>query len=184
VSLFTSICQIPELVPRLHQIPCLFTSICQIPELVPRLHQIPCNHYFPRWYNPNMRFKYHGGDFRLFSWTIARIESGSWWARDEYILWRRVSLAILSPEHLQNEMWSKMLGKTQILQEKLIQEWRWIVNHIVMEFCILFWDQISSFNETCLVFISLLFWNQQMFNILFWQNILIKLQHVRKVNQS
>jgi len=29
-----------------------------------------------------------------------------------------------------------------------------------------------------------LFWNQQMFNILFWQNILIKLQHAIKVNQS
>ena len=39
----------------------LFTNICQIPDLVPRLHQIPCNHYFPRWYNPNRRFEYHGG---------------------------------------------------------------------------------------------------------------------------
>jgi hypothetical protein len=54
------------------------------------------------------------------------------------------------------------------MPEKLIQEWRWTVDHIVMEFCILFWDNISSFNETCLVFVSLLFWNQQMFNILFW----------------
>jgi len=45
---------------------------------------------------------------------------------------------------------------------KLIQEWRWIVNHIVMEFCILFWDHISSLNETCLFFGFLLFWNQEM----------------------
>jgi hypothetical protein len=129
----------------------------------------------------------HGRVIGHFNWTNARIsrnESGSWWARDEWSLWRRVSLAILSPEHLQNDMWSKMLGKTQILPEKLIQEWRWIVNHIVMEFCILFWDHISSFNETCLVFVSLLFWNQQMFSISFWQNILIKLQHAIKINQS
>ena len=122
-----------------------------------------------------------------FEWTIARIariESESWWARDKWSLQRRVSLAILFPEHLQNDMWLKMLGETQILPEKLIQEWWWIVNHIVMEFCILFWYHISSFNETCLVFVSLLFWNQQMFSILFWQNILIKLQHAIKVNQS
>jgi len=45
----------------------LFTSICQIPDLVPRLHQIPCNHYFPRWYNPNMRFEYHGGGISGYS---------------------------------------------------------------------------------------------------------------------
>ena len=48
----------------------------------------------------------------------------------------------------------------------------------------LFCDHISSFNETCLAFVSLLIWNQQMFSILFWQNILIKLQHAIKVNQS
>jgi hypothetical protein len=48
----------------------------------------------------------------------------------------------------------------------------------------LFWDHISSFTETCLIFVSLLFWNQRMFSILFWQNILIKLQHAMKVNQS
>ena len=54
----------------------------------------------------------------------------------------------------------------------------------VMEFCILFWDHISSFTETCLVFVSLLFWNPRMFSISFWQNILIKLQHAIKVNQS
>ena len=129
----------------------------------------------------------HGGVLNHFKWTvsrIARMESESRWARDRWSHWRRVSLAILFPEQLQNHMWSKMLCKTQILPEKLIREWWWTVNHIVMEFCILFWDHISSFNETCLAFISLLFWNQQMFSILFWQNILIKLQHAIKVNQS
>jgi hypothetical protein len=79
------------------------------------------------------------------------------------------SLAILSPQHPQNDKWSKLFGKTQILPEKLIQEWCWIVNHFVVElsFCILFWDHISSFNETCLFSVTLLFWSQEMFNISF-----------------
>ena len=55
---------------------------------------------------------------------------------------------------------------------------------------ILLWNAAFCFgitshpSETCLAFVSLLFWNQQMFSILFWQNILIKLQHAIKVNQS
>jgi hypothetical protein len=70
----------------------------------------------------------------------------------------------LSPEHHQNNKWSKLLGKTQIWPEKLIQEWCWIVHHFIVElsFCILFWGHTSSLNETCLFFVFLLFWNQEM----------------------
>ena len=120
----------------------------------------------------------HGGVLNHFKWIVSRIErieSESWWARDKWSRWRRVSLAILPPNIFRMTCWSKVLGKTQILPEKLIQEWWWTANHIVLEFCILFWDHILSFNETCLAFVSLLFWNQ---------NVLIKLQHAIKVNQS
>jgi hypothetical protein len=55
---------------------------------------------------------------------------------------------------------------------------------MMLMLCILFWDHITSFNETCLFFVYLFFWNQEMFSILLWQNTLIKLQHAIKVNQS
>jgi hypothetical protein len=127
-----------------------------------------------------MRCEYHGGFLGHFSWTDARV------SRIELSLWKMMSSIILSPEHHQNNKWSKLLGKTQTWPEKLIQEWCWIVHHFIVDlsFRILFWGHISSFNETCLVFVSLLFWNQHMFSILFWQNILIKLQHAINVNQS
>ena len=75
-----------------------------------------------------------------------------------------MSSIILSPEHHQNNKWSKLLGKTQIWPEKLIQEWYWIVHHFIVElsFRILFWGHISSLNETCLFFVFLLFWNHEM----------------------
>ena len=41
----------------------------------------------------------HGGVLSHFNWTIARIESGSWWAKDERNLGRSLSSIILSPEH-------------------------------------------------------------------------------------
>jgi hypothetical protein len=37
----------------------------------------------------------------------------------------------------------------------------------------------SLFNEICLLFVSLPFWNQEMFAFDFWQNNFIKLQHVK-----
>jgi len=72
----------------------------------------------------------HGGVLSHFSWTNARV------SRIELSLWKMMSSIILSPEHPQNDEWSELLGKTQILPEKMIQEWRWIVNHIVVECCI------------------------------------------------
>jgi len=108
---------------------------------------------FSRWYNPDKRCDVMVGSSVHFNWIIARIESGSWWAKDERNLWRSLSSIILSPEHPQNDEWSELLGKTQILPEKMIQEWQWIVNHIAVQ-CrfFLFCDHISSLNETCLSF--------------------------------
>jgi hypothetical protein len=101
----------------------------------------------------------HGGVLDHFSWTNARV------SRIELNLWRSLSSIILSPEHPQNDEWSELLGKTEILPKRLIQEGRWTVNHVVMEFlpfCILFRDHISPFNETCLFVVSLLLWNHEM----------------------
>jgi hypothetical protein len=36
----------------------------------------------------------------------------------------------------------------------------------ILPFCILFWNNISSLNETCLFFVYFLFGNQEMFSIL------------------
>ena len=81
------------------------TSICQIPELCSPTN--PMQPPISRWYNPDKRCDVMVGVLNHFKWTvsrIARIESESWWARDKWSQWRRVSLAILSPEHLQNDM--------------------------------------------------------------------------------
>ena len=104
------------------------------------------------------RYEYHGGFLDYFSWTNARV------SRIELSLWKMMSSIILSTEHHQNNKWSKLLGKTQIWPEKLIQEWCWIVHRFIVElsFLILFWGHISSLNETCLFFVFLLFWNQEM----------------------
>jgi len=68
-------------------------------------------------------------------WIFTRIKYGSCGARGVLSLWRMVALAILSLEHPQNDKWSKMLGETHILLEKLIQEGCWNVKHVVVEFC-------------------------------------------------
>ena len=54
----------------------------------------------------------HGGVLDHFSWTNARV------SRIELSLWKMMSSIILSPEHHQNNKWSKLLGKTQIWPEK------------------------------------------------------------------
>jgi len=63
-------------------------------------------------------------------------------------------------EHPQNDKSSELLGKTQILPKKLIQEGvklSIIFCYGILAFCILLQNHISSFNETCLFFVSLLF---------------------------
>jgi hypothetical protein len=121
--------------------------------------------------------------------TMMGDDSGGAWARGKLSLWKVMSLVILSLEHLQNDKWSKMLGKTQILPEKLIQEWRWIVNHIVIEFwyfAFCFGITSHPFNETCLFYWSFCCFEimRCFFQSLFCQNILIELQHAIKANQS
>jgi hypothetical protein len=75
------------------------------------------------------RYEYHSGFLGHFSWTDARV------SRIELSLWKMMSSIILLPEHPQNDEWSELLGKTQILPEKLIQEGCWTVNHFCYGFC-------------------------------------------------
>jgi len=121
-----------------------------------------------------------------FIWIVAkfsRIETGSWWARSKLSLWKMISWTILSPEHPQIDKRSKMLGQAQILPEKLIQEWCWIVNHFVVDFChfaVCFrvishpWTKHVFPLSSCCFEI-----NRCFFQRVFWQNILIKLQHAK-----
>jgi len=55
----------------------------------------------------------------------------------------------------------------------------------ILPCCLLFWGHISSFNETCLFFVSLLFWKHEMFSL---KVILTKYfdqaLHAIKINQS
>ena len=163
----------------------LSTSICQIPKFC----LTPTNPMQPpisRWYNPDKRCDVMVGSSTISSEQFQELQELSLKVGEQEtsgVGEGGCHWLYCPPNIFRMTCWS-VLGKTQIWPEKLIQEWWWTVNHIVLEFCILFWDHISSFNETCLAFVFLLFWNQQMFNILFWQNILIKLQHAIKANQS
>jgi len=138
------------------------------PRLVVLTPSNPMQPLFPTWYNPDKRCEYHGRGLGPFIWIVAkfsRIETGWWWARSDLSLWMMMSSAILSPEHPQIDKRSKMLGQTQILPEKLIQEWCWIVNHFIVDFChFAFCFGVTShpWTNTCISFVFLLFWNQEM----------------------
>jgi len=115
----------------------LSTSICQTLDLLPRLHQIPYIHHF-------LGGIIHKRDMNVMvgSWVI---HLNSYKSFKNWV-WRKVSKRRV--EFVKDDVigyivtttsseWKviEMLGKTQILIEKLIQKWRWIINHIVMEFC-------------------------------------------------
>jgi hypothetical protein len=96
--------------------------------------------------------------------TMMRDDSGGGWARGKLSLWKVMSLLYCPPNIF------RMTSNRKFLLEKLVQEWWWIVNYIVMEFChfaFCFGITSHSLNETCLFFVSLLFWSQEMFSISF-----------------
>jgi hypothetical protein len=90
---------------------------------------------------------------------------------------------ILSPQHPQNDKWSKILGRTQILLEKLIQEGCLTINNFVMDFCHSAFcfgitshplmKHVSSLSLCCYEIM------RSLFQRVFWQNILIKLQNTK-----
>jgi hypothetical protein len=80
----------------------------------------------------------------------------------------------------------RMTSDWKCLLRKLVQEWRWIVNYIVMEFChFAFCFGITSHSLTKQVFYLSLCCSEvrRCLAFHFWQNILIELQHAIKANQ-
>jgi hypothetical protein len=124
--------------------------------------------------------------FGPFIWIVAkfsRIETRWWLARRELSLWKMMLSTIFSPEHHQIDKRSNFFGKAQILPEKLIQEWCWIVNHFVVEFCPpAFCFRVTSHPLTKHVFLLSLCCSESMrylFQCVFWKKKLIELQHAK-----
>ena len=108
---------------------------------------------------------------------ILRDDSEGGWARGKLSLWKVMSLAILSLEH--SSEWQVIENAWQNTDITRKTDPRMAMNcqsycYGIFPFCILSWDHISFFNETCLFFVSLSFWSQEMFSILFltifWSN--------------
>jgi hypothetical protein len=139
----------------------LLTSICCI-----HFDKIACNHRGII----ETRCEYHGGFLGNFNWTVAiisRIESGSWWARIELSLWKMMSSIILSSNILRMTSDQSCLAKHRYGQSswsKNCAELSMILLWI-LPCCLLFWGHISSFNETYIFFVSLLFWKHEMFSL-------------------
>ena len=126
-----------------------------------------------------------------FNWAIAKIsrsESESWWARDKWSLQRRVSLAILSPEHLQNDMLIESAWPNTDIARTTNSKWWWMVPTMPI---ILLWNSAFCFGITShplpkhVLLLSLCcFEINRCLTFYSDKNILIKLQHVIKNNQS
>jgi len=76
--------------------------------------------------------------------TMMRDDSGGGWARGKLSLWKVMSLAILSPEHLQNDKWSKMFARKAGPRMTMKCQ---LYCYGILPFCILFWDHISFFKR-------------------------------------
>jgi len=153
----------------------LSTNIYWIPDLLPGLRQIACNHRGII----QTRCEYHGGFLGHFSWTDARF------SRIGLSLWKMMSSIIFSLEHLQNDEWLKLLGKTQILSEKLIHEGCWPVKSFLLWILAIFLHFVLGSHlilERNMSFLCLLVvlkaWDVY-FNVYFDKKILIKLQHAK-----
>jgi hypothetical protein len=71
------------------------------------------------------------GDFVPFSWIVPRI------SRIELSLWKMTSSAILSPQHPQNDKWSKCLAKHSYRQKSWSKKGVKLSIIFVMDFVIL-----------------------------------------------
>jgi len=101
----------------------------------------------------------HGGVLGHFGWTDARD------SRIELSLWKMMS-SIIFFTRTPSE-WQVIEIARQNTDMARVADPRMVLNcqsfcYGFLSFCILFWDHISSFNETCLFFVLLLFWNQEM----------------------
>jgi len=118
-------------------------NICQILNLLPQLRQITCNHHGVI----QTRCEYHGGFLDHFSWTDARV------SKIERSLWKMMSSIIFvtttSLEWQVIEIARQNTNMARVADPRRVLTYQII---FVMDFDILFWDHISSFNKTCLFF--------------------------------
>jgi hypothetical protein len=123
---------------------------------------------FPIWYNPDKRCEYHGGVLGHSFEQLQEFQESS--PKDSE---QEASCVSDWPYCHQNNL--RMTSDRNTFQNTDIA-WKTYPKRVlnyqlfcygILLFCILFWDHISSLNETCLFFVSLLFWSQGMFNILF-----------------
>jgi hypothetical protein len=74
--------------------------------------------------------------------TMMRDDSEGGWTRGKLSAWKVMSLAILSPEHLSNDKWSKMFARKTGPRMTMNCQ---LYCYRILPFCILFWDHISFF---------------------------------------
>jgi hypothetical protein len=152
------------------------TCICQIPNFLPRLRQIPCNHHFlggiiqtrdvMSWWGPRPFQLNSCKNFKNQVWKLVskrRVESVKEVCHWSYCHgtsseWRVIEIA------RRNTDIARKVDSRRVLNCQSFC-------YGFLPFCILFWDHISSFNETCRFFVLLLCWNQEM---LLSKGILIK----------
>jgi hypothetical protein len=136
------------------------------------------------WYNPNRRFEYHGG---ISGHSVEQLQESSLEVGEQKMrgICERGCHWLYCPPNI-----FRMTCDRKCLAKHIYCKKSWFKNGDELSI-ILLWNFAFCFGITShpsmkhvLFFVSLLFWNQQMFSILFWQNILINLQHAIKVNQS
>ena len=159
-------------------LPCGFIyQHCQIPDLVPRTST---NCMQPPWYNSNQMWMSWWGPRPFQLNKCKSFKNRAQFVKDDVIdhfvtrtssEWRVIGIARQNTD---------IARKDDSRMAMNCQSYCCAMSHF------LFCDHISSLNEACLSFVFLLFWNQEMFlsKVIFLQNILIKLQHAIKINQS
>ena len=164
----------------------LFTRICQILDFC-KTPTNPMQPPFSRWFNPDKRC-----DVMMGSSTISIEQLQEFQEASLKVGEQRTSGACKGgchwlycpPNIIKMTCDRKCLAKHRYCQKS------WFKNGDELSI-ILLWNSTFCFRITshpstkhALLLSIWLFWNQQMCSVLFWQSILIKLQHVIKVNQS
>jgi len=130
----------------------------------------PLNHMqtlFPRWYNPD--------EMWISLWVPRPVQVNSC---KNFKNWDRMMVSKKQVEFVKDDVIGHIVTRTSSDWQKIEKAWqstniarkadpRMMLNcqsfHCgLLPLCMLFWGHISSLNETCLSFVFLLFWNQEM----------------------